>query len=202
MDINSNIRDNKGRFIKGQRYHPATEFKKGECWRERKIFYDKDWLYNEYINRHKPAREIAEENGVTENTILFWLSKHQISTRSMVEIRSIKHWGLCGADNPMYGKCGMESPQWKGGNTPLRQRTYSSIEWKELAKQVRIRDKVCRLCGSKDALQIHHIDPVYQSPLFIIDIDNAILLCAKCHGKLKCKENKWRKKLYKIIQET
>ena len=41
------VRDNKGRFVKGVRSSPNTEFKKGQHWREPKPYWEKEWLYNE-----------------------------------------------------------------------------------------------------------------------------------------------------------
>jgi|SRR3990167_2315225 len=190
-----------GRFIKGIRYNPKTEFKKGQHWRKKKPFWDRDWLYKEYSIKCRSAENIAKQFNVTENNILFWLKKHKIQTRLMTEIRNIKHWGLSGKKNGMYGRRGILNPNWKGGLTPHRQQSYSRAEWRKLRKDLFKRDKNCRICGSIEKLEIHHIEPLSQSPLLLLDIGNVILLCNNCHKKLKGKELRWRKKLYRLINQ-
>ena len=65
----------KGRFIKGKRTSPETEFKKGQHWRSKKAYWDKDWLTKEYIIKKKSAKQIASENGCDENNILYFLRR-------------------------------------------------------------------------------------------------------------------------------
>ena len=180
-------KDAKGRWIKGTH------------WRDRKPWWDREWLVREYIDKRRSASEIAREGGCGENNILFWLDKHQIPRRSVSEVRAFKRWGAVGPKNPMFGKRGPLSPNFKNGNTPYRQRTYSRAEWKEFMRQVWARDRCCRLCGSKEKCEIHHIDPVRNTPLLIMDIGNVILLCESCHDRLKGRELWWRKRLFKLI---
>lgn len=196
------MRNKDGTFQKGKRYSPSTEFKKGEHWRERKPFWQRDWLDNEYTTKKKSANEIASRFGVKDSSIYFWLKKHGIKTRSISETRKIKYWGSVGEKNPMYGKRGILNPQWRGGLTPERQRIYASSEWRSAARAVRKRDKVCRLCGSREKTEIHHVEPFSQSPLLVMDIGNLILLCHTCHVKMIGKEKRWRKKLYSLIKES
>ena len=142
------MRDSKGRFIKGQSASPETQFKKGEHWRPKKAHWKKNWLENEYITNQRSMSDIAEQMGVTENAIYYWAKKHGIETRSMQEIRSIKHWGSAGEANGMYGKRGEDTPNWKGGVTPERQSVYNSLEWKAAIKAVWKRDhSECQICG-------------------------------------------------------
>ena len=194
------MRNEKGQFIKGIRNNPETEFKKGSHWRVRKPFWDASWLRVEYEDKKKSASVIAQEHGVTENAILFWLSKHGIQRRTVSEVRKIKYWGASGKDNPMYGKRGILNHNWRGGLSPARQKIYSSIEWRKSSRAVRKRDTCCKLCGSLEKTEIHHIDPFSQSPLLVMDIGNMILLCQKCHRKMRGKERRWRKKLFNILK--
>lgn len=189
------------RIKKNQRLSPATEFKPGQHWRERKPWWDREWLDAEYTTKNRSAAEIASEWGVTENAILFWLSKHKIPTRSMAKIRAMKHWGAVGEKNPMFGKRGILNANWQGGLTPLRQKIYATSEWQALARQVKKRDKSCRLCESSERLEIHHIDPFSQAPLLVLDIGNVILLCHNCHKKLRRKEHLWKKKLLNLLSK-
>ena len=125
MDRSSD-RNEKGQFIAGIRSSPETEFKKGCHWREPKPYWDRDWLYTEYVINQRSAADIAIDFDCNENNIMYFLKKHKIETRTMSETRAVKHWGLSGEQNAMYGKRGTEVPSWKGGCTPERQAFYSS----------------------------------------------------------------------------
>jgi hypothetical protein len=188
-----NTRDKRGRFIKGRRYHPETEFKKGEHWREHQPFWERDWLYTEYVTKERAAADIAKQFGITEAAIFFWLRKHKIPRRKMTEIRAKKHWGLSGAVNGMYGKTGAKNPHWLGGVTPERQAVYSSIEWADAARQVWRRDKgSCRRCGKKKngrEMHIHHIVSFAIKELRT-DPKNLVLLCDDCHKWVHSRKNK------------
>lgn len=191
-----NIRDKRGRFIAGIRYSPQTEFKKGQHWRKSKLFWNKDWLNNEYHNKQKSAAQIAIERNCTESNILFWLKKHNIQIRTMASIRKMKYWGLWGKQNGMYGKTGKENPNWNGGHSPERQRAYARSHWKELVKIVLRRDGYrCRNCGAghiKDyKLNVHHIKEWSKYPELRFKLFNLITLCEeKCHRKKHKKKEK------------
>lgn len=196
------MRNCKGQFVKGVRSSMGTEFKKGQHWRKRKPFWDYEWLFTEYIVKHRSSEDIGNQFGVGATAILFWLKKHKIAARNTSEVRAIKHWGECGEKNPMYGKRGILNPRWEGGFTPARQNIYAKSEWRQLARAVYARDRKCKMCGSKEKLEVHHIEPFSQCPLLVMDIGNVILLCHKCHNRLRGKEKRWRKKLIKLIQES
>lgn len=196
-------RDNRGRFLKGYRYNTHTEFKPGTHRRwPKKPHWDYNWLYEEYVNKERSMREIAEECGVTENAVWFFVKKFAIPTRKMQEIRKKKHWGASGEDNPMYGKRGHLNPNYRGGNTPYRQHVYSRRDWRNLRRRVRYRDKgQCRLCGISGNLEMHHIVPVCKCPLLIADQNNVVMLCKKCHKRVGKNPNRWARRLFAIITE-
>ncbi len=106
------MRDSKGRFVKG------------EHWRPKRPYWNREWLYNEYVIRGRSSSEIAADWSVTDNAICFWLEKLNIPTRSISEGRKLKHWGQSGKSNPMYNRHGEENPNWKGGATADRQAFY------------------------------------------------------------------------------
>ena len=97
-------RNTLGQFIKGKRYSPITEFKKGQHWRKPQIFRNKEWLYTEYITNKKSAADIAKNFGITACAITFWLKKYNIPRRDTSQTRKIKYWGITGEKNPMFGK--------------------------------------------------------------------------------------------------
>lgn len=183
------MRNDKGQFTKGHHFSPETEFKKGQHWRPKKPYWDKDWLVSEYATKERSANDIASEFGITEAAILFWLRKHNILRREMSNIRSKKHWGLSGEQNGMYGRTGENSSNWKGGITPERQEFYISDEWKKACSEVYKRDNAqCQRCGNKDNLHVHHI-VTFANKELRADIDNLVLLCAKCHRFVHSKKN-------------
>ena len=175
---------NTGRFLKGYTY------------RESKPFWNKEWLYDEYIIKGKSAKEIAIGQECQDSNILFWIKKHKIKTRNVSDARKLKHWGQKGEDNPMWNKKGELSPQWKGGITPERQSFYQSQEWKRACSFVWKRDKVkCQRCFVKEnegiPFHIHHIIG-FRNKELRADTTNLILLCEVCHRFVHSKLNKNR----------
>ena len=173
------FRNNKGQFIKGSHY------------RDRKSFWDRDFMYNLYVNQKKSSKEIAEMFGITAAAVQYWLRKQNIKRRNTSEVRKLKHLGSSGVDNPMYGKYGQKNPNYKGGVTPIRQTIYSRIPWKEIAKKVKERaNGHCERCGmSNNRLHIHHIKPLKNGNEIVCHIDDLIVLCPKCHGFIHSKKN-------------
>jgi hypothetical protein len=190
-----------GRIQPGQRLSPKTEFKPGQHWRPRRPWWDRVWLEMEYVQRKRSAADIADEHGVTDGAIHFWLHKHGIPRRDISAARAVKYWGAVGAANPMYGKRGDRNPRWKGGRTPARQALYASAEWRAVERRVKRRDPVCRRCGSSDGLEIHHIEPFRDAPFLALELGNLIRLCGVCHRKIGRRERWWRKRLYALIGE-
>lgn len=174
-----------GRFRKGERRSPKTEFKPGEHWRERKPYWDRDWLYDAYVVKEQSTGDLAEQFGVTDAAILFWLRKHGIPRRTVSAARAVKHWALTGQSNGMHGKTGSANPRWDGGATPERQGFYASAEWRAVAKIVWKRDAGrCRRCNAKatdrGTFHIHHIVS-FRVKEVRAEPTNLLLLCAACH---------------------
>lgn len=186
-------RDNNGRFLKGYHYSSKTEFKNGQHWRKAKPYWDKKWLYNEYVVKKKPAIQIADEQGCTGNAIFYFLYKHKIPVRKMAEIRKNKYWGLSGDDNPMYNRKGELNPNWKGGISVEKLILYGTKEWKKACSIVWERDKTtCQRCKIKADdrvhMHVHHIAPSIARE-FWTDISYLVLLCKSCHHWVHSKKN-------------
>ena len=49
------------------------------------------------------------------------------------------------------------------------------------AIKVKNRDKICKICDSKNNLHAHHIKPKSQYPELSKNIENGITLCSECH---------------------
>jgi hypothetical protein len=186
------MRNKKGQFVKGERAHPETEFKPGEHWRQRKPFWDREWLHREYIERGRSAADIGAEFGCSGNNVLYFLKKFGIQTRTTAETRALKHWGLSGERNGMYGRRGAEVPNWKGGVTPERQALYSSEEWAVASAEVWRRDRgICQRCGKQRGKRAHHIHHIisFAVPEERSNVENLVLLCIQCHRWVHSKAN-------------
>ena len=64
-------------------------------------------------------------------------------------------------------------------NTTTRAVYRRSKHWKNRVLQVKKRDKVCRICGSKRSLCVHHNNP--NEEYDCDSIDGLLLLCRSCH---------------------
>ena len=184
------VRNGRGQFVKGARPHPATEFQPGQHWRDRKPFWDKEWLEIEYTVKGRSCGDIAADFGLTEASILFWLRKHEIPRRTVSQAREQKHWGQSGESNGMFGRRGPKSPAWKGGGTPDRQAFYNSIEWKDVSRLVWARDeRTCQRCRRDGPrIHIHHIVSFSVVELRA-EISNLVLLCETCHRWVHSNKN-------------
>lgn len=186
-------RDKLGRFKKGFCYSPKTQFKKGQHWRNKKPFWDKEWLYNAYITNKKTIPELGVLCGCGDSNISYWIVKHKIPFRPVSETRKIKHWGAKGEKNGMYGIRGKNHPGWKGGHTEERQKFYNTLEWKSIVPIIFKRDNYsCQRCNCKNSyknpLHIHHLVSFSIRKLRAIP-QNLILICEKCHHWIHSNKN-------------
>lgn len=179
------MRDARGRYLKGVHAAPATQFKKGQHWRPHKPHWDRAWLLREYVLLGRTSSEIAAEVGCKENNIHFWLKKHGIATRSISETRQIKHWGLSGEANGMFGKRGPLNPNWTGGQHERVNPQYSV--WR---KAVIERDcGRCSLCHTNKRLEVHHIVRFGKDAAKRWEVSNGLTLCHGCHVRFRGRED-------------
>lgn len=80
---------------------------------------------------------------------------------------------------------GENSPNWKGGITPINKVIRRSREYKQWQISVFKRDnKTCVLCGFKSSNnEADHIKPFCDYPELRFDINNGRTLCKSCHKK-------------------
>lgn len=80
---------------------------------------------------------------------------------------------------------GIPVEEWKGFITPENQRLVASPEYKQWQKSVFKRDnETCQLCGkTKCPIAAHHIYMKAKYPDKVLDVNNGITLCDKCHHK-------------------
>ena len=91
-------------------------------------------------------------------------------------------------------KSGVEHWNWKGGITPLTQRTRTSEESNAWKLAVLHRDGYsCRLCESKESLCAHHINSWAEFPEDRHILENGLTLCKSCHSVYHNYEREVRK---------
>lgn len=83
---------------------------------------------------------------------------------------------------------GSKNGNWKGGTTSINEQIRKSIDYKEWAKSVYIRDNfTCQMCGLKCRAKniiAHHKKSFAEYPELRFEIDNGIALCRSCHKKM------------------
>jgi len=180
------MRTSEGRIAKGMRLSPSTEFKPCQHWRTPQPFREREWLQTNYAKKQRSTGDIAKEFSVTDAAILFWLRKHGIPRRTVSEARGIKHWGLPGEDNPMFGLFGELNPNFIDGSSPERQRMYARSEGKKfICEALSIGRYCCARCGAKklkeNPLHVHHLKSWAGNPSLRFDLLNVAVLCRNCH---------------------
>jgi len=54
------------------------------------VYKDKEWLQQKYWKEKKSARKVAKEAGVTNQTVLRWMRKHNIPRRDRIEHNDVE----------------------------------------------------------------------------------------------------------------
>lgn len=109
-----------------------------------------------------------------------------------------------GERNYFYGKhfIGADNPNWKGGITSESELIRSSQEYRDWRISVFDRDDyTCQECNDSTGgnLNAHHILPRRDYPDMVLDINNGITLCEKCHTKTYRKEHQFVDKYTDIV---
>lgn len=97
----------------------------------------------------------------------------------------------------LKGKKGKETPNWKGGITPERQKVYGTLQWKSAIKLVWKRDAgICQRCKRKATTEdkrnkkfdVHHIVS-FENIQLRTEVSNLVLLCEECHYFVHSRKN-------------
>jgi 5-methylcytosine-specific restriction endonuclease McrA len=169
--------------------------------RKRKVlpYHNGEWLAEQYLTNLKSVKTIATECGVTTRAVMVFMEKFGIQRRTQTEVRKVKFWS--GARS-MLGRTGSLNPNWHNDSTLKRRKTMQRKAWLDARQEVIQRDRVCRLCSSPDASDVHHIERLSDAPLLMYDSGNLILLCRDCHYKLRGKEERWKGRLLRLLQSV
>jgi hypothetical protein len=198
-------------------------------WQKTQHPVSNDWLRQKYEVEKLNCTQIAHIVGRDPKSVWNWIKSAGIQTRKRGEAsmhkfvkgrkavgmpqteaqkeamrqRSIADGRVPYLKNGVHwlkGKRGADTPMWKGGITPERQRLYTSPEWIAVAHAVWVRDgsKCCK-CGlehnseskGRKKLDIHHID-AFSVKDRRLEMDNLALLCRKCHMWVHSAKNEKR----------
>ncbi len=157
---------------------------------------DKQWLSQQRAAGNSVSK-IAELAGVSYHTIRKSLKKHGLSftedekaairglaqrgrKRTAKGPRQISEQGL---SKLRAARSGSASNFWKGGTSTERELIG---RWtRDHAQQVHSQNGFkCVLCGSKDELHAHHVDPVWNNAERARDLSNLKSLCRLCHERI------------------
>lgn len=75
---------------------------------------------------------------------------------------------------------GENTSNWQGGKTELRINEIQRSSYRTWRKHL-LKNVECILCGSKRALELHHIELRSENPLRIRDESNVVPMCEECH---------------------
>ena len=72
----------------------------------KKLYQDRDWLYQKYINEKLSMTQIASLYGIKHTTINHWMKRHRIKARTISEAQNIK-------DKPYNHKSWLRQKYWE-----------------------------------------------------------------------------------------
>ena len=167
-----------------------------------------EWLKDYDIPTRTCAESLSENaygHKISKGLVVHPKKGFKVSQETKLKIsntrKSRTYESRSGDKNPMFGIKGMLHPNWKGGLTPVRQKIYSSEEWKMARKLVMKRDKyACVKCSKQISsikrgkqticnLTLHHIIPFSDDITKACKEDNLMLLCHDCHSWVHSKNN-------------
>ena len=126
---------------------------------------NREWLKEQYVTNKKSMTQLADELGVTEAGVLYWVRKHGIQTRTPQEAAN----------------SGEDHYAWVGGHP-----AYYGKNWREQRQKALERDgHECRVCGKGENLHVHHVHKIrsFSDPTEANYLDNLVTLCQNCHKK-------------------
>lgn len=166
-----------------------------------------------YVDQHKTISEVANILSVTSNTVIAYLRKHDIESRRVSDYPSFLK-GHQSSRKKITGRpCSLETRlkisktkthgEWKGfanQNSIFRQ-YCNTPQYKEWRQSIFIRDGfICQQCLELGGyMEVHHIIPLRDYAEGIMEDNNAITLCRKCHGRTKNREYDFNIKFSSIV---
>lgn len=152
------------------------------------------------LYQQSSMRQIAEMFGVGETVVWKRLHEHGITLKDhengghrlkVGRVFSDEH--RANIARSQKGKTGALNINWKGGVTLENVKARLSpeaIAWKKAVLQRHgyscqecgvKRHSLCKCCGTKVQLHVHHIKSFAKHPELRFDVENGEVLCPKCH---------------------
>lgn len=135
-------RDSLGRFVSGSR------------WDER-FYWDKEWLYKEYVIKNKSSVTIGKERGCRAKVIQYWLRKHNIPRKKQwkrtEEVRFEMSKRMLGKQPTSQTRQKMsDSQKERWVRTPIEERRMSEAQKKKISETNKRRGikPIFRFCES------------------------------------------------------
>ena len=145
-----------------------------------KLYWNKDWLLEEYVIFERSLDDIAGQCGVTASSIRNYLDKFDIPVRTKVTHWPLSDW-FSGIINNSTSKEEEGRKHTDGWEPEDRFELNSSVEWQELKAIVSERDKTCQRCNKPaNSSHVHHILPFHWH-IEVLNPKYCILLCSGCH---------------------
>lgn len=160
---------------------------------------------DEVINEYQSGgtlNSLAQKHGVSAMTIRAKILENGAITKTYSQAaiqREQQHGTVSKAHDRIREMCktgefqrnrsamlqGIPIEEWKGFTTPENARLVASPEYRQWQKSVFKRDNnTCQLCSkTKCPIAAHHIYMKDKYPDRVLDVDNGITLCDKCHHK-------------------
>jgi len=149
------MRDKSGKFLKGHRSSPSTEFKVGS-----------------QINLgHKHSEETKKKISLKSKgkTSPMKGKKHTLETREKMRQFQLQYFS--NKEN---------HPHWKGGISRDRHGGKENREWR--AKVFERDNWTCQTCHTRGVyLEAHHVKSWANFPEFRFILENGVTLCRECH---------------------
>lgn len=98
---------------------------------------------------------------------------------------SLKSCSYCGRIVDRHHKC-PKKPKQVNKRTEAEQGRYTTAWYKKSAEIKERSQFLCAVCKDKgkytyDDLEVHHIEPLRERPELLLDDNNLICLCERCH---------------------
>jgi len=184
-----NIRDNKGRFVKGQPYNKGILFIKN-CLICNSEFY----VIPSMMRINCCSRKCSNISKIGKP--LWNKGKKGYSTKAKGRKIS-KEWREK-LQKPHLSTRGEKHYLWKGGQNKIRKQLMGQYEYLNWRRKVFERDNyTCQNCGKRGVyLEADHIKPWITHPESRYDLNNGRTLCNPCHRNT----DTWGGKIWKISQ--
>ena len=196
------MRDKLGRFVKGYRVNPNTEFKLTlkdiNCKGCGKIFHPANFSI-QYCSKKCWAENHISWNKGIKTGIKPWLGKKRLNISGKnnyfwkggkpnckecnKQLSSRKATYCQNCANRIFHS-GEKNVNWRGGITPQNEKERKSPAYRRWRRAVLKRDDFqCIWCGAKEKLEVDHIKPFAFFPDLRTEITNGRTLCIPCHQK-------------------